>query len=936
MKENAFIPNNNKSVIYMLSKEFGRYNKRRNCILMGAISLCIITLTIVFGIALGKVQAEYIKSVRTAGMDASTCIEEATQNQYEKVCSLSYVKQAGRSVSVGEAIANEEYVCKIQVLDESAWEKIVKPAYTDIHGHYPKEKKEIMLSMKALEEIGIKNPKQGTKVNLSVNIGLFRTEKEEFVLCGWYTDYVDNQKNSITGYISEAKYEDWVYDIEKKSDILIRQSDSMDWQEIEERLYQDVLGKGSELKVISHNAFAYDAVNQLIGSYGMAGMGAMVILCGIFFLIYNVMWISMAGDVQQMGLLNMIGTTRKQICKVYYGQIIGVLIPGVLIGTFFSVFLLGVVIPKILGIQYLTIFGGAKVFRIFRPGILIASIVFATLITMGVSAGVIHHVVNDSCVESINYTSLKIGKKKRKSRKVKVKYTKRSSAKELLYMAWQNLIRYRGRFLLTVFSLFLGIEVFLGNVVITNGSDYIHVIEKRPDFLIAGKFSDWGQREGYGDEYKSRDAGEDPMKTEGGNFCLLYGNDYDEFSPISLEAKESLLNLDGVDKKSSYIMQGAYMITTISRNGISPLIDNFDEKAEIREGSGYDYDYSMIEGFDADVIQIISDEEIAELQQYVKENNLTVDLESLKNGTGVVILHDHQLSPKQEKMAEKSIGEPVFFTTLLSKEDWSFWNQLNQKERNSMDDTEMSERKQSERFELSGYLDNRLEGFPHIRQTWHGAEGTIYYLISEKGFEKIPTKKKTLYMELNVDEEKEPEIKAEIQDILFRENRKREKMTGVEREGETGEAGIFCISKSDLLSEARNYMQGNRLILGSISVVLFFVGLMNYFNVMITGILSRRKELGIMEKVGMTKEQKRKLLVVEGLYYCLAVAIMIPTIGYGILRLIGIYMEKKLSYFVFCYPVELTIVLIVCLAVICLMVSEVLYRKENKIQTNES
>ena len=72
----------------------------------------------------------------------------------------------------------------------------------------------------------------------------------------------------------------------------------------------------------------------------------------------------------------------------------------------------------------------------------------------------------------------------------------------------------------------------------------------------------------------------------------------------------------------------------------------------------------------------------------------------------------------------------MFFTTLLSKEDWSFWNQLNQKERNSMDDTEMSERKQSERFELSGYLDNRLEGFPHIRQTWHGAEGTIYYLIS--------------------------------------------------------------------------------------------------------------------------------------------------------------------------------------------------------------
>ena len=48
---------------------------------------------------------------------------------------------------------------------------------------------------------------------------------------------------------------------------------------------------------------------------------------------------------------------------------------------------------------------------------------------------------------------------------------------------------------------------------------------------------------------------------------------------------------------------------------------------------------------------------------------------------------------------------------------------------------------------------------PHIAQTWHGAKGSIYYLMSEKGFEKLPTEKKTLYMELQVDSEKEPQIK---------------------------------------------------------------------------------------------------------------------------------------------------------------------------------
>ena len=111
-------------------------------------------------------------------------------------------------------------------------------------------------------------------------------------------------------------------------------------------------------------------------------------------------------------------------------------------------------------------------------------------------------------------------------------------------MAWQNISRNKGRFLLTVFSLFLGLEAFLGTIVITKGSDYSHVIESRPDFLIAGEFSDWGQEEGYGNEYETRDAGEDPLETEGDNFVLLYGNRYDEFSPISREARERLLSLE--------------------------------------------------------------------------------------------------------------------------------------------------------------------------------------------------------------------------------------------------------------------------------------------------------------------------------------------------------------------------------------------------------
>ena len=338
MAGKGFTPNQNKQVVKMLSREIGKCNKGRNRILLGTVILCIVTLTMVFGISFGKVQAEYTKAVRAAGTAASVCIENADQSQYEKVCSLRYVKRAGRCVTLGEAADGNQYICRIQALDDAAWEEIRKPAYTDIHGHYPKEKQEIMLSARSLKSLGIDHPEMGMRIGLTVSIGLIRTEQEEFRLSGWYTDYVGETSNSAVGYIAEQKVEDWGYHIWEEADILICQSDHMDWQETEERLYQDVSQKASEAKITAANTYAHDAVSRLAGGYGMAAFGALLILGGMFFLVQNVMQISMAGDIRQMGLLNTIGTTKKQMQRIYLGQILRILIPGVLAGTLLSAF----------------------------------------------------------------------------------------------------------------------------------------------------------------------------------------------------------------------------------------------------------------------------------------------------------------------------------------------------------------------------------------------------------------------------------------------------------------------------------------------------------------------------------------------------------------------------------------------------------------------
>lgn len=128
------------------------------------------------------------------------------------------------------------------------------------------------------------------------------------------------------------------------------------------------------LEINAQNPYAYSAVNELIGGYELAVLGALVIVIGLFFLIYNVMQISMAGDIRQMGLLHTLGMTKRQIRSVYFQQIFKALIPGVLAGTVLSIFLLKVCIPRFLEKSYLAHDGEVDRIDLFSPFLLLFAV----------------------------------------------------------------------------------------------------------------------------------------------------------------------------------------------------------------------------------------------------------------------------------------------------------------------------------------------------------------------------------------------------------------------------------------------------------------------------------------------------------------------------------------------------------------------------------
>lgn len=907
------IPNNNKDIIRFLAKNFAGTKKIRNTILFCSVVIGIVAITMVFGISVGKIQAEEIRLTRENGTASSGRIEDGTEEQYAKLKQLDYIKQVGKSIFVGEATDisedNAKTICNVVWADSESWNNFLKPAYTNIIGSYPRKKDEILLSERALKKLGISEPELGMEINLDVYKGVFEHSKEKFKLCGWYTD---SGNELPTGYISHDKINE--LNLEKGSyTLLFSQSNHLSRSKTEEKLYQALPMKSADQKIYVSDTAQYTAVSKFAGGYEMVILGTLGILCGIYFLVRNVLWISVSEDIQNLGLLHTIGATERQITKIYRKQMRSLMFKGAVLGSLISVLILVLLIPEILGFHFYQEMGGNTILSFFRPWILLISVLFVNGILWIASEGVIRKITKLSCIESAAYDENIGGRKIKHSGKLVLK---RSETGEMFYIAWGNITRHKTRFIITSISIFLGVLSFILMNVLTNGCDYKHLLEKRPDFLLVGEFSEFGKSQGCGEEYKTREIDVDPLLTQGDGVELLYDNDYDEFSPISQELEKKLHKIDGIDWENSNLIEGAYVTTVMSKKGIRPYDEGLSDLT----------DDNMVEGFSWDTVQVLNENQILSLKKYVQDNQLNIDVKSLEEGNGVLIIHDHMLTPEQQKLADEAIGEPVYFKTLLSKEDAIRRKELINSESEEKQQKDEFPQKESETFTLCGYLDRQSDNFPEIHQSWHG-EGNLYYFISEKGFEKIPTEKKILTMELTADPKKEFYVKAQIGELISEENKKRSEMTEVSMDEGTGEAGVFVICKSDLMLQKETYMRGNRILLGAVSIILFIAGLTNYCNVVFTGMYARRKEFDVMKSIGMTDKQMKLMLFGEGSYYFMCVIGLLFTVGVAALFGVKIYMENKLSYFTFHWPILITVGVMFSFVLINVMVTHFICKK---------
>ena len=93
---------------------------------------------------------------------------------------------------------------------------------------------------------------------------------------------------------------------------------------------------------------------------------------------------------------------------------------------------------------------------------------------------------------------------------------------------------------------------------------------------------------------------------------------------------------------------------------------------------------------------------------------------------------------------------------------------------------------------------------------------------------------------------------------------------------------INVSSVLDMKACFRRFVGKYYMIGGFLVVILAFIGIMNFFNTTTTSVISRKKELALLEVVGMTKKQISKMLIAEGFIYlggAFVIAIVLVVFG---------------------------------------------------------
>lgn len=455
-----------------------KVHRKRNLLLVLAITLTTILFTSVLEIGFGGMQSIQETQLKLSGMKADAELRFLDKEQFQKVQNSDLFESVGGRVPIALMEGETKRPIEIDYLDKAGMEAY----YLSLEeGKMPEDEKEVLLSEQALEELGIKK-EVGSHVPVSFTL---RGQEYNFDmrLSGWYKGgpKVNFLIVSETFLEHNPEVSENTYDIDK--DILGTYYASVcvkNTGNIEQNLKEYAESLGAQTENADGNNYVNVAVNPMLYSEdGNTGVGlsivffgALFILCG-YLLIYNIFDIGVMQDIQEFGIMKTIGMTSKQIKRLMRRQILLLSLIGIPIGLVVGYGLGALLLPVILknweySEEELTIVQSV------HPAIFILT-VFFVLITVFLSMRrPSKRAAKYSAIETAKYTEVK-------------KKTAEKDIHSIKNIARSNLQRNRKRTVLVFTSLILSV-VFVNSLwIISNSFDeekYVNV-QMRRDYLVA-------------------------------------------------------------------------------------------------------------------------------------------------------------------------------------------------------------------------------------------------------------------------------------------------------------------------------------------------------------------------------------------------------------------------------------------------------------------
>ena len=118
-----------------------------------------------------------------------------------------------------------------------------------------------------------------------------------------------------------------------------------------------------------------------------------------------------------------------------------------------------------------------------------------------------------------------------------------------------------------------------------------------------------------------------------------------------------------------------------------------------------------------------------------------------------------------------------------------------------------------------------------------------------------------------------------------------------------GKQDITLVSYMDLKTELAEQKNMISAVSHGFLMILFLIVVFNLVNTTFTNVLSRKRELGILEAIGLTLQQERRLLQSESFYIVAVSTVIGMAIGYPAGYIAFLLFKKQAEYVVYHFPI---------------------------------